>query len=198
MLLIELFESRGADLYHGTNLSKLNRIIQDNVMTGQSWIHSDVLPTKFRGHHKTVSFSRDSNMATNFARSKAGGETGLDGIPVMVVIDQEKLYRLVGRRLQPYNDLSLTATGTERSKAGSESEEVVYGNISNINSVIKKIVVHMPKNSSKNMLEVLAKCKVVFNDPRTVVVDFLNKNLTGRQFSNLVQDATDNKKLKGL
>ena len=187
MRIQELFESRGADLYHGTNLSTVNQILQSNTIKARSSIHSEVVPREFKGHQRTVSFSRDPGMSTNFARSKSGGEDGLTGIPVLLVIDQDKLHRTVGKRMRPYNDLELTNNGTERANGGSEAEEVVYGDISNADSFIKKIIIHMPKNAGRAMAGDLAKCTKILSDPRTVVADFLNKNLTGRQFMDLIK-----------
>lgn len=187
MLLIELFESRSADLYHGTNMTKLTRILHDNVLTAQTPIHSDVIPREVKGLKRTVSLTRDSGMATNFARSKSGGEQGIDGIPVILVLDQDKLSRSLGKRMQPYNDLASVDHATERSRGGSELEEVVFGSIENITSYIKKIVVHMNANVKKENIKDFSKCKIVFDDPRTVVMDFLHKNLTGRQFLDLIQ-----------
>jgi hypothetical protein len=187
MRMQELFESRSADLYHGTNVAKLNRILQDNMLTAQSLIRSEDIPTEYKGQSRAVSFSRDAGIATNFARSKAGGEQGLDKFPVVLVVDQEKLHRAVGKRMQPYNDLGHTIAGTERAAGGSESEEMVFGNINNVNAIIKKIIVHVPAGAHKSYLDELAKCKVVMNDPRTIVVDFINKNLTGRQFMDMTK-----------
>jgi hypothetical protein len=53
-------------------------------------------------------------------------------------------------------------------------------------------VVHINPGVKKENFKDFAKCKIVFDDPRTVVADFLDKNLTGRQFMDLV-----NKTLQG-
>lgn len=186
MLLYELIcESRSADLYHGTNMTKLTRMLHDNVLVAQTPIHSEVISKKFKGLTRTVSLTRNAGMATNFARSKAGGEQGIDGIPVVIVLDQEKLHRKLGRRMQPYNDLASLAHSTERAAGGGEYEEVVFGSINDLNSYIKNIIVHINPNVKKENIKDFNKAKIVFDDPRTVVVDFLNKNLTGRQFMQL-------------
>jgi hypothetical protein len=199
MRLQELFESRSADLYHGTTVEKLNRLLQDNVLMANVPIHNTNIPQQYKQYKKTVSLSRNPTVATNFARSTSFGDNGVDGIPVVLVLDQDKLHRALGKRMRPYNDMqSLDATyGDEdkvspRSRGTVEDEEAIFGNINNINSFIKKIIVHMPKNAHKETVAEFSRYKDILNDPRTVVADFLNKNLTGRQFMDLV-----NKGLQG-
>ena len=186
MRVYELFESRSADLFHGTNMPALIKMLHDNTLVARAPIHNELIPREFKGHRRTVSLTRDSGMATNFARSKAGGEEGINSIPVIIILDQDKLYRALGRRMRPYNDLESLDGVASRGQVGSESEEVVFGNITNINSYIKKIVVHMPTNYLKERYKDLDKCKIVFDNPKTIVLDFLNKNLTGRQFMDLI------------
>ena len=186
MRVYELFESRSADLFHGTNMPALIKMLHDNTLVARAPIHNELIPREFKGHRRTVSLTRDSSMATNFARSKAGGEEGINSIPVIIILDQDKLYRALGRRMRPYNDLESLDGVASRGQVGSESEEVVFGNITNINSYIKKIVVHMPTNYLKERYKDLDKCKIVFDNPKTIVLDFLNKNLTGRQFMDLI------------
>lgn len=194
MRLQELLESRSADLYHGTNMSKLIRILHDNVLVANAPIHSDLIPREFKGNKRTVSLTRSSEMATNFARSKSGGEEGIDAVPVVLVLDQGKLSRKLGRRIKPYNDLASLAHSTERSAGGGEYEEVVFGNISDISYYIKKIVVHMNAGVRKENIKEINKCKIVFDDSRTIVADYLNKYLTGRQFMQLSNQATHQKR----
>lgn len=191
MRINELFESREADLYHGTNLETVSMILQSNIIKARSLIKRGVIPHLVKGQQRTVSFSRDPAMSTNFARSKAQHQQDVSGIPVLLVIDQNRLYRAVGKRLQPYNDLDLHKGHTERSTTGSESEEVVFGDITNANFFIKKIIIHMPNHADSNMLNDLAKTDII-NDPRVVVVDFIDKTLTGRQFMDIIQNQSNN------
>jgi hypothetical protein len=181
MRLQELFESRSADLYHGTTVEKLNRLLQDNVLMANVPIHNTNIPQQYKQYKKTVSLSRNPTVATNFARSTSFGDNGVDGIPVVLVLDQDKLHRALGKRMRPYNDMqSLDATyGDEdkvspRSRGTVEDEEAIFGNINN------------------ETVAEFSRYKDILNDPRTVVADFLNKNLTGRQFMDLV-----NKGLQG-
>ncbi len=192
MLLYELIcESRSADLYHGTTLDNLNRLLQDNVLIARTPIHSTKIPQNFNQHTKTVSLTRNPSVATNFARaSSVNGD--ITGTPVVLVLDQNKLHQTLGKRIRPYDDLdSLDKTYGDQNKAGSraagnnESEEVVFGNINNINSFIKNIIIHSPVKPSKEELVAFNKYKKILSDPRVVVADYLNKNLTGRQFMQL-------------
>jgi hypothetical protein len=194
MKLAELLEARTADLYHGTTVAKLNRLLQDNVLLANVPIHSTDIPREYKQYKKTVSLSRNSTVATNFARSSSFGDDGVDGIPVVLVLDQDKLHRTLGKRMRPYNDIeSLDKTygdqgkASPRSRGTVEDEEAIFGNINNINSFIKKIIVHMPNDSSKAQIAEFARYKMILNDQRTVVTDFLNKNLTGRQFMDLTK-----------
>lgn len=186
MHITELFEAREADLYHGTSLGILNAILRNDIIKARSTVRPDSIPSTVRGYQRTISFSRDPAMSANFAKSRADGTGPLDKIPVLLVVDQNKLHRAVGKRLQPYNDLALNRDRTERSLGGSESEEVVFGDITNASSFIKKIIIHIPSNTNTAMLADLANSSII-NDPRVVIADFLDKTpLTGRQFMNIV------------
>ena len=179
-------ESRSADLFHGTSLAKLHRILADDVLVANTPIHSTNIPQKFKGYTKTVSLSRSPTVATNFARSSAvNAGLGSDSIPVVLVIDEALLYRDIGRRMQPYDDMdSLSAVGDNpRSRGTSEAEEVVFGSIANINKYIKKIIVNLP--STPAAIAELKKYSKIASDPRTAIVDILGKVHTPRQFMDL-------------
>lgn len=193
MRLQELLESRSADLYHGTTLGRLNRILQDNVLFANTPIHSKLIPQELRQYKNTVSLSRSSKVATDFARSSSSGKSlAKSSLPVVLVLDQAKLHAKLGRRIRPYNDMQALDTTygdqnkpSARSRGTTEEEEAVFGNIDNINSYIKQIVIHKPNDPTKEALAELARYKTILNDPRTIVTDYLFKNLTGKQFMNL-------------
>ena len=177
MLLAELFESRSANLYHGTNLASLVKMLETNIMK--------------RGIYRSrfISFSRDSGMSINFAVGKADEQTGLKSVPVMLVMDQELLYRKFGKKLRPYNDLDTEEHGnTARSGSGSESEEALYSDIHGVNSFIKQIVIQMPVNKYRlgQLAPLMHIIEPILQDPRTVVRNFTDKNITGRQFLKLI------------
>ena len=187
MKIIDLLEARSADLYHGTDLARFNRIIQDNVLQANTPIHRKDIPNQYKGMTKTVSLARSSTVATSFARAASADD---DSYPVVLVLDQDKLYRNLGKRMRPYDDLPsmFGDKHSPRAKGSSEAEEAVFGTINNINAYIKQIVVHFPEKYSKDDLAYITKFKNIMKDPRTVVVDFLDKNLTGLQFMRLVND----------
>ena len=187
MKITDLLESRTADLYHGTDLARLNRIMQDNVLHANTPIHRSDIPQQYKGMTKTVSLARSSTVATSFARAASADD---DSYPVVLVLDQNKLYSKLGKRMRPYDDLPsmFGDKHTPRAKGTSETEEAVFGTIADINSYIKRIVVHFPERYTKDDLAYVTKFKNIMSDPRTVVVDFLDKNLTGLQFMRLVND----------
>lgn len=189
MRLYEIIcEGRDADLYHGTSLEKLNRLLQDNVLYANTPIHSDLVPKQLKHYKKTVSLTRNSAVATNFARAASIKDDSNDSTPVILVLDQAKLYNSAGKRMKPYDDLeSLDKTyssgeTSSRSRGPNEAEEVVFGSIDNIKSYIKKIIIQVPSDQAKVELQ---KYKNILNDPRVIVTDYVNKSLTGRQFMSL-------------
>lgn len=178
-----LTEGRGADLYHGTDFYSADQILKQNVMKAKHHLIHSSLPQSFRGHDKTVSFTRVMPVAKWFVDDN-------DDIGVIFVIDEAKLYRDVGKRMRPHehevpDDIS-PEERTDRSTQQSEHEEMVYGDIPNISSYIKQIFVFIPKGrTTREALSELKYYKILY-DPRTTVVRSHKQNLTGRQFMQLL------------
>jgi hypothetical protein len=198
-----LLESRSADLYTGTSLVNANKILQDNILIARTPIHSTKIPQQYKQYTKTVSLTRNVQVAINFARANgASNET----LPVVFVLDQDKLYRAVGKRMRPYDDLDSMEiqqrdpnTPSSRSRGHNEREEVVFGDIPNISNYIKRIIVHVPSKvdssipddeqyiTRRRAAEEMRKYPAVINDPRTVIRDILGKQYTYREFTNLLK-----------
>ena len=150
MKLIELFESARSDLFHGTNLPRVEEIITNNKMIANMPVRSSNIPTTVRGYDKTVSFSRNKQQAISYAR---GASNHPSLVATVLVIDQDILKQIVGKRLQPYDDIPTDAyrqsyarwnrgATPPSSMNRSDAEEVVFGDIANINKCIKQIILY--------------------------------------------------------
>jgi len=192
-----LIESRSADLYHGTSLPKASRVIKDNILAANTPIHSTLVPQQHRGQDKTVSLSRDVQVAINFARASASDNNSL---PVVFILDQALLSRDLGKRMRPYDDIDSMDKVSKRSQGTSEREEAVFGSIQNINKYIKRIIISVPSVSApadddydrapltdrRLAAAQLQKFPTVAQDPRAIIKDIHGKQLTYRAFASLV------------
>ena len=181
-----LTESRSADLYHGTDLEAAQEIMRSNVMTAKT----QKLDLQNRKQGAGVSFTRDFDVARNFGKIQGSNSNP----PVIFVIDQSKLYRAVGKRMQPYayppdwggeDDDDLEPS--YRSQSSSESEENVLGDINNISSFIKQIIIFLPAGFTKKDLYYYFEKDALLTDPRTIIVRVGEKNISGRQFAELIK-----------
>lgn len=177
-----LIESRSADIYHGTDLESADDIIRSNVMIART----DRQDPQGDSAGPAVSFTRDFSIAQQFGR-----ENGSRINPAVIfVIDQEKLHRTVGKRMQPYaypvyyDDDEIRPSA--RSSGEGEAEENVLGNIDNIKSFIKKIIVFMPRGFTKRDLYSYYDKDALLSDPRTIIVRLYNKAVSGRQFQDII------------
>lgn len=153
MRIREIFEQRLveqqlADLYHGTSLMGAQKILNTNVIKANMPVHSDLVPAQVKGQGKTVSLTRNLNIARKFAKDKQYVRG--DHAAVIFVIDQDRLKQDLGKRVRPYDDTStdwfrkqadITSTRSLRPTYRAELEEVVYGDIDNASRYIKHIVV---------------------------------------------------------
>lgn len=175
MKILELLESvfveaATADLYHGTSLHGLLKILETDVIKANMPIHSDQVPAAVKGQKYTVSLTRNRGVAQRFAWDASSRR---NDVGVILIINQDQLRRDLGRRVRPYDD---TSSNWYRSRAEiyhkqslrptdrSESEEVVYGDIPNANKYIKNIII-LPTNRE----DILKKIEQsgILNDPRT-------------------------------
>jgi len=131
-----IMESRSADLYHGTDLSGALGIIKSN---------------KISGNHG-VSLSRDIRVAPRFGN-------------VVLSINQNLLYRDIGKRLKPQIDLDYNS-GKGPNQA-TEYEEYVTGTIENANKYITKISIIVPPENINDID--IGKYKPLLLDPRVIV-----------------------------
>lgn len=133
-----LIEFRSAPLYHGTSITNAYSIISDNTIEGQyvGWL----------GIKEGVSLTRNLNVAKSFAYDSFGGGRSVDNA-VIFELNQAKLTQ--NYKIIPYNYWSSRTRTTEKSgkeelHSGAkfnEYEELVSGNIKNIDRYIEKIIV---------------------------------------------------------
>jgi hypothetical protein len=81
---------------------------------------------RFPSPYGSVSLTRDKNIAYNFLVNHSG---------VIFVLDQALLYRDLGKRIHPFQDI---AAGLTRQR-GPEAEESVHGGIPDVKKYIKRI-----------------------------------------------------------
>lgn len=164
--VLTLLEAKVAPLYHGTSPSNAESILTANRLTANAAISPNALKY-MRGANmgdKSISFSRSLSAARSFA-SSAPRRTGISG--VVFVIDQALLSRDIGRRLNPYNDL--TASGdTSRGVGSTEYEETVVGDVRNFNKYVSKIIVFVHPQY-KDMVDP-EMFPTLLNNPKTTLV----------------------------
>lgn len=179
-ILEYLAEGREGYLYHGTSLRRAEVIVSSNTLKAESPVMSTDIPQEFKGHKRTVSFTRTLGVAKEFAIGAAG-----QGVPVILVIDHQKLSNLVGRRLQPYDS---TATewhraqmlrwgnstgnikGSLRNHGVSEAEEMVFGDILNIDSTIAQIIIYLGEHPGEEQYKLVKKSPLLTN-PKVRLID---------------------------
>jgi hypothetical protein len=158
-----LTEAREADLYHGTTILAAERILKRNMFKADAAVepHVQHLLKKHSGTAKTVSFSRNFAIAQGFTASV--GDNRVQG--VIFVIDQDSLYRDLGRRIVPYNDLAVFSATTKKT----ENEEAVFGNIEDADQYIKEIIVLVSPGWYDRLdeLDIGGRYPLVASDPRT-------------------------------
>ena len=193
MRIIELLESYRADLYHGTTLNGAEQIILSNVMKARMPVRSTDIPTQYKGKTSTVSFSRSKKVAINY--SDYHNDHPSD-VAVVLIIDQDKLKQLVGNRLQSYDDIRTSAYNASYSRWNrgnnvpsylyrKDVEEIVFGNIVNINKCIKQIII-IPttgRDSERNIKRI--RISFLLNDPRTIV-QYKEKTYSPQEYMNLI------------
>lgn len=180
MKILELLESvfveaATADLYHGTSLYSATQVLQSNVLKAITPIHSTQVPSSVKGHDKTVSLTRDINVAKRFANDRQ--YIRADATGVIFVMDQEKLKQDLGRRVRPYDDTSsdlyrqraqITGNKSLRPTHRTETEEVIYGDIPNVNKYIKQIIVLPPSGDHTDYNMTRIQQSGILDDPRTI------------------------------
>lgn len=191
-----LTESRSADLYHGTNLAAAQEIMQDNVM------HATTQKQDLRNidQGEGVSFTRDFSIARRFGQYQ-GSRTDP---PVVFVIDQLKLYQSVGKRMQAYayppewGGEDDEPQASYRSQSDGEAEENVMGDIKNISSFIKQIIIFLPTGFTKKDLYTYFDKDILLTDPRTIIIRIGKNNISGRQFAELIKREFANPKSRTI
>ena len=180
MKILELLESSVAeaamaDLYHGTSLYSATQVLQSNSIKATTPTHSTQVPSIVKGHDKTVSLTRDINVAKRFANDRQ--YVRADATGVIFVLDQAKLKQDLGKRVRPYDD---TSTDWYRQKANisgnkslrpthrTETEEVIYGDIPNVNKYIKQIIVLPPSGNHVEYNMTRIQQSGILDDPRTI------------------------------
>lgn len=164
--VLTILEAKTAALYHGTSPSNAEDILKADCLIANAVIAPSALKY-MRGANagdKSISFSRSLSAARSFA-SSAPRRTGISG--VVFVIDQALLSRDIGRRLNPYNDL--TASGdTSRGVGSTEYEETVVGDVRNFSKYVSKIVVFVHPQY-KDMVDP-EMFPTLLNNPKTSLV----------------------------
>lgn len=164
--VLTILEAKTAALYHGTSPSNAEDILKADRLIANAVIAPSALKY-MRGANagdKSISFSRSLSAARSFA-SSAPRRTGISG--VVFVIDQALLSRDIGRRLNPYNDL--TASGdTSRGVGSTEYEETVVGDVRNFSKYVSKIVVFVHPQY-KDMVDP-EMFPTLLNNPKTSLV----------------------------
>lgn len=178
-----LKENHRADLYHGTSLDNAEKIVASNEMKANTPIHNPSIASS-QGN-KTVSLSRDIKTAAKLADSDYGS------IGVVLVLDGSKLQQNMGKKVKPYDDKStqwyrdqlarygqahtLDANRSPRTQGGgNEKEEAVFGDIKDVNSYIKKIIIfYDPESGGDNKEKIKQRLlkSPLLNNPK---VEFAN------------------------
>lgn len=183
MKLVDLLtESKSADLYHGTTAPNAERILTTNTLKANAPVYPNMKqyirgPGRYKnGAYQTVSFSRSMSAARSFAEG-APRRTGIEG--VVFVIDQQRLWQTVGRRMTSYSDLHGGDPATTK-KSSTEYEETVLGDITNFGKFIKHIYVYVSPQY-KDMVNA-QQFPSLLSHPKTQLV--INKNVknTNRQY----------------
>lgn len=165
--VLRLVESKSAPLYHGTTVENAETILAANRLVANSEINQDALPyiRGVRAGDLSVSFSRSLSAARAFA-SGVPRKTGISG--VVFVINQELLSQDIGKRLNPYNDLT-SNKGAKRLPNVTEYEETVVGDVTNFTKYITKIIVFAHPLYYANVADP-EMFPMVFNNPKTTVL----------------------------
>jgi len=197
-----LVESKSSDLYHGTNLYNAEKIVSSDTFTANRPINTDKIPKAVAGHNRTVSFTRDPAITAKFMHGDFGTDVG-----VVFVIDQGLLSRDLGKRLQPYSDVDTEvyraqaerwgnepkADTSSRSRGTTESEEVVFGNLTNANKYIKKIILITwdSKDANADRRAHQIRNSPLLNDPRAVVSDGATSVYSPKKFVQFYNDSKE-------
>jgi len=177
MRIIEIIkEDYRADLYHGTTLPKAENIVQSNKLVAHTPIHNLSIASK---DSKTVSLTRDITTAVRLAGD-------FSDIKVVFVLDGSKLYQRYGKKIRPYDDTETDSykqnlrkygyddradskVRTRIQPGGNEREEAVFGDIDNLDSFIKKIIIFYDPNSGgddKEKLRQIVSKSPLLNHPK--------------------------------
>jgi hypothetical protein len=187
--VLSLLEAKVAPLYHGTTADSAEKILATNNLTARAEIEPNAL-RYMRGARtgdKSVSFSRSISAARAFA-SGAPRRTGISG--VVFVIDQALLSRDIGRRLNPYNDLTASSSTASRGAGSTEYEETVVGDVRNFNKYVSKIIVFVHPQY-KDMLDP-EMFPTLLNNPKTI----LTTNTTIKDLPNVYDRFASAKELE--
>ena len=134
--LIDLVESKSADLYHGTSLEGADSILSDNYLEVNSWGAHDhpenVYPSTVKGSSDAASLTRNFDVAKRYSSSNGSG--------AVLVFDQGLLARDYGRRLRPVNIMPTHYSSSVSRTLGKE-EELIYDGIKNVKKYLKQIYV---------------------------------------------------------
>jgi hypothetical protein len=161
-------EAREADLYHGTTIFAAERILETNRFQARSNVEqwTRKLLKNPNEENQTVSFSRDFITAQSFMDSS--GDNRFPG--VIFVIDQNLLYRDLGQRIVPYNDLvGMETQQIRRLTKRTEFEEAVFGDIENADRYIKEIIVFVSPGWYNRLdeLEIGDRYPIIASNPKT-------------------------------
>ena len=148
--IINLLESKSADLYHGTSLEGAEGILSSDHLEVNQWgAHdhpSNVYPETVKGSDEAASLTRNFETAKQYSENYGSG--------AVFVFDQELLVRDFGRRLRPVN----TQYGN---RSWGKEEELMYDGIPNVEQYIKEIYVFVEDPSELDEYEELQNSPLV-------------------------------------
>ena len=128
--ILNLLESKSADLYHGTSLDNADNILSSDYFEVNTWgphdHPSNVYPSSVKGSEEAASLTRNFEIATQYSKNYGNG--------AVFVFDQELLARDFGSRLRPVN----TQYGN---RSWGKEEELMYDGIPDVTKYIKQIYV---------------------------------------------------------
>jgi hypothetical protein len=136
-----LLETRDAYLYHGTVAERAESILANNVLKAQTDFDEYGIDPRMNlkyakkiGAQKTISVARDFYHAKHYAIGWYDLHDRDDSnfnLPCVLVLDQPRLRRDIGKRIRPAGRASRSTT-----------EEKIYGDINGIRSYIVSILIY--------------------------------------------------------
>ena len=170
MLISQILrEERASPLFHGTSLQAAEKILASDTIHATQRTASAVASKSGQSQFPAiVSLSRAIAVSAAFSSRKMSQADQKRGVNAVVfAIDEARLYRDLGKRIRPYSDDPTTS----RSKF-TEAEEMVVGDITNIDKYITDIYVFANDDIVDNIDLLYSRFPLVMGHALTSVVEY--------------------------